>query len=639
MLNIEQDTPLKQCTEGVLIPEEYHEIMEELKRDLQLCKVEQSNIRSELESLRNESQQVDDIKESFKHIHLEECGNPDLYKREVANLQERITLLEAEKDSVLQLWHISLNTISALEEELRGIRTDGKNTKFYQEQVHIIKESYTEAIKMLEDKLSHVKDNFVKHQTLYQTSKERVENLTKEKDDLMEKYRSLQKEAQERDRNNQITIETLKKDLAYAKTETNKVVQAKLELEKKLNEVKRYAENIAEKDRETKSRMAEAIELIESVVREKEIVLHREALVLEEKSRLEHRLTVIANEYDTKIQELNKNTKEEIASNAERYLTEIKELKAELREKTSLADKLERELKFTEEKLDKMRIDSNAKILNYEQKIKRLELQMQVYDESIAKNKYDMEIKQLKDKIITLESKLATSNDKLYKLAQQHSMNAENQMKKADRENKDIMKHYSDLENQLAKTLGDKENLVLQLRSLKQDFDCEIQKRDNERQSLENKIQVLEDNQKSNRVRENRLQDVSTDGIITYPFDIKNKRTLDIKVENKCHCCQSVLSDHVNKLQEKFDRKTRELIHHVQVHQKLSKKWRDEAKSLTAKFQGKAKELRAKISILQKENNELSKELLTCKQQLAQFTLEDIQRYALYFQIIMISYM
>ena len=99
----------------------------------------------------------------------------------------------------------------------------------------------------------------------------------------------------------------------------------------------------------------------------------------------------------------------------------------------------------------------------------------------------------------------------------------------------------------------------------------------------------------------------------------------------------------MNKLQEKFDRKTKELINHVQIHQKLSKKyinflhkekirWRDEAKSLTVKFQGKSKELRGKMNTLQKENNELHKELLNCKQQLAQHAIQDIQRcvYLLY---------
>ncbi|CAK9804378.1 Laminin subunit alpha-2 [Anthophora quadrimaculata] len=628
MLDTEEDDARKQSNQRDAIFAEQKEIVEELKRELHLCKVEQNNIRAELEILRNESQKINDIRESFNRIHLEECGNQDAYTQEVTNLQERVRFLEAEKESVSQLWHISLNTISALENELKGFRVDGKGTKFYQEQANAIKETYSEAIKMLEEKLSQVKENFVKHQTLYQTSKERTDSLSKEKDKLLEKYNNLQKDAQDKDRNNQVTIETLKKELAYSKTETNKVVQAKLELEKKLNEVKRYAENVVERDRETKNKMAEAIELIESAVREKDLVLHREGLILEEKTRLEHRLNLIASEYDAKIQELNKKTNDEIELNTKKYQTEIKELKAELKEKTIAAEKAQRELKFSEEELDKIRRDFSTKILDYEQKVKRMELQLQVYDETITKNRYDVEIKQLKDKIITLEGKLGISNDKLHMLEQQQTCNIQDQMKRADRENKDLTKQYSDLENQLAKTLSDKENLVLQLKSLKHDFDHEIQKRDNEKYSFENKIRELEVNlHKATCTRENKLREGVTDEINPFPYDVKNKPSLDITVENKCHCCQSVLSDHMNKLQEKFDRKTKELINHVQVHQKLSKKWRDEAKSLTVKFQGKSKELKNKISILQQENNELNKELLTCKQQLAYNAMEDIQRF------------
>ncbi|XP_017790547.1 PREDICTED: protein Hook homolog 3-like [Habropoda laboriosa] len=628
MLDTEEDDARKQSNQGDAIFAEQKGIVEDLKRDLHLCKVEQHNIRAELEILRNESQKVNDIRESFNRIHLEECGNQDAHKQEVINLQERVRLLEAEKESVSQLWHISLNTISALENELKGFRVDGKGTKFYQEQANNIKETYSEAIKMLEEKLSQAKENFVKHQTLYLTSKERTDSLSKEKDELLDKFTNLQKDAQDKDRNNQVTIETLKKELAYAKTETNKVVQSKLELERKLNEVKRYAENVVERDRETKNKMAEAIELIESAVREKDLVLHREGLILEEKSRLEHRLNIIASEYDAKIQELNKKTSDEIELSTKKYLVEIKELKAELREKTMAAEKTQIELKFTKEELGKIRRDSSTKILEYEEKAKRMEFQLQVYDEAIAKNRYDVEIKQLKEKIVTLEGKLGISNDKLYKLEEQQTSNIQDQVKRADRENKDLMKQYSDLENKLAKTLGDKESLVLQLKSLKHDFEYEIQKRENERHSLENKIRELEVNlHKATCSRENRLRDGVTDDINPFPYDVKNKPSLDITVENKCHCCQSVLSDHMNKLQEKFDRKTKELINHVQVHQKLSKKWRDEAKTLTVKFQGKSKELKNKISALQQENNELNKELLTCKQQLAYNTMEDIQRF------------
>lgn len=625
MLDTEQDDASKQRIERDAILEEHQGIVEDLKRDVQLCKVEQNNIRTELEILRNESQKVNDLRESLHRIHVDECDNQDTYKKEIANLQERIALLETEKDSVLQLWHISLNTVSALEEESKRLRTNERGTRFYQERANAIKESYSEAIKMLEEKLSQSKDNFVKHQTLYRTSKERVDSLNKEKNELLEKYQSLRNDAVDKDRNNQVTIETLKRELAYAKSEADKVARAKLELEKKLNEVKRYADGIMEKDKETKNKMAEAIELIESAVREKDLVLRREALALEEKTRVEYRLAVIATEYDAKIQELNKKTHDEIESNAKRYLTEIKELKTELREKAALVEKTQRDLKFTDEELTKIRNDLSAKTLDYEEKTKRLELRLQTYDEAIAKNRYDMEINRLKDKITTLEGGLVTSNDKLQKL-EQHGM--EDRTKKSDRETKDIMIRYTDLEAQLSKTLGVKENLVLQLKSLKHDFDYEIQKRDNERHSLEKKIHELEvDLRKTNRTNENKSQDALVVETNPYSFDVEHKRTLDITVENKCRCCQSVFSDRMDKLQHKFDEKTKELIHHVQVHRKLSKRWRDEAKLLTAKFQGKTKELKSKISALRKENNELSTELLTCKQEMARYTLRDIQRF------------
>ncbi|XP_017890819.1 coiled-coil domain-containing protein 18-like [Ceratina calcarata] len=623
MLDADHYETQKRSDKHDAIFEEQHAIVDELKRNLQLCKVEQDNIRAELETLRNENQKINDIKESFNRIHLEECGCQDVYKKELANLQERIALLETEKNSAMQLWHISLNTISALEDELKVFRKDGRGQKFYQEQANAIKGSYSEAIKILEEKLAQARDSFVRYQALYQASNEKIDNLTKENNELLEKYKSLQ----DKDRNNQLTIETMKQELTYAKTESNNIAKAKMELERKLTEVKAYAENVVERDKETKTKMAEAIELIESAVREKDLALHREALVLEEKARSEQRLNVIANEYDTKIQELNKTMRDEIELSTKKYVTEINELKTELKEKTMVVEKTKRELKYAEEELSKIRRDSSIKLLEYEQRAKRMELQLQMYNgEPMFNNKYDVEIQQLKEKIVILENKLGTSNDKLQKLEQQQTSSIRDQTKRGEGNNKDVMKQYSDLENQIAKTIGDKENLVSQLKSLKHDFESEIQKRHNERYSLENKIHELENNlHKATYVRENRLKDDISDEV--KPYDPKDKSKFDITVESKCHCCQSVLSDHINKLQEKYDRKTRELINHVQVHQKLSKRWRDEAKSLTVKFQLRSKEFRSKINVLQKENNELNEKLVNCKQQLAQQAVQDIQRF------------
>ena len=57
-------------------------------------------------------------------------------------------------------------------------------------------------------------------------------------------------------------------------------------------------------------------------------------------------------------------------------------------------------------------------------------------------------------------------------------------------------------------------------------------------------------------------------------------------------------------------------------------RWKDEAKSLAMKFQSRTKELRGKINDLRVENEELNKELLVCRQQLAHCRVEVLHRYS-----------
>lgn len=614
--------------EQTTILEEYNGIIEELKNELHLRKAEQTNLRSQLEVLRNENQNVEDIKDALRQIHLEECGNHDIYQKEVSNLEERIALLQTEKESVLQLWHISLNTIDVLEEELKASRVDGKSTKFYQEQANTIKETYSEAIKALEGKLLQAKENFLRQQALCQTNKERIESLSRERDDVVHKFTYLERESQEKDRTNQLKIETLQKELSYARAEIDKLIQQKLEIERKLNDTKRFAENVIEKDKETKLKMAEAIDLVESAVKEKDMALHREGLVLEEKARLEFRIATIASEYDAKIEELNRKMKDENDRNIKHYTSEITELKLQLNEKMIVLNRTQKELKIIEEELEKTRRNSEDTVQNLHVKIRDYEKKLQhvEHEDVKVRSKYDMEITQLTQKIAILEEKLNNSNEKLKRLEQQNSTTMQDKVKIVDERSKSMMEQYATLENQLAKTLGNKEDLLLQLKLLKQDFEHEMQKRDSDRHCLENKLHELEMNlQKTSYRKENKVEDVLIEQ--PHPCSKDTKNTFDITVQNKCHCCQTVLSDQITRLQEKFERKNKELIHHVQVHQKLSKRWRDEAKSLTTRFQGKTKELRSKISALQKENNELNKELNICKQQAAQFRTEDIQKY------------
>jgi len=166
--------------------------------------------------------------------------------------------------------------------------------------------------------------------------------------------------------------------LSAAKAEIQRINHLKSDLERRLNESRRIASNIMAKNEETKCKMAEALDLIESAVKEKEFVLQREAQIAQQNAKLETRLASIAEEHAVKMREEITKLKEVHEYSVKKYLSEIKELKSELREKTTLLDRSQRESRLAEEELERMRRDSEdlleksaAKILTFEEALKQ----------------------------------------------------------------------------------------------------------------------------------------------------------------------------------------------------------------------------------------------------------------------------
>ncbi|XP_043682837.1 sodium channel and clathrin linker 1-like isoform X2 [Vespula pensylvanica] len=539
--------------------QEYDEVVETLKKDLTMCKTEQNKIRSALEALRNDSRDTGDlVKDHFSRVHVETCSSESIHNKElIMNLQERLAVLQMEKDSVFQLWQIALKTVGALEEELKSFRSDGKSSKLYEEHIDNVKETYSEAIKALEGKLLQARENFLKQQALWETSKDKIEDLLKEKTDVTRKYEALQKDTLEKDRNSMRMVETLKTELAAAKADTQRAVHLKEELESKLNEAMKFTASLIARNEETKNKMSEALELVEIAVREKDLISQREAHVSEEKGRLELRLSKITEEHTVMLQEEITKIKDGYERSGKKYTSEIKELKAELRQKTVLLDNVQKDYRVSQEELEKVRQNSEdvlqksrTKILDFEQKLHCVERQLRDSDDTQRK-KYNAEIGHLESKVIELEEKLNAANDKLRKMQQ---------------ENRDSMEH--------------------------QDGPCT--------NVLATQIHTVE--------RETK------------------KLGSPVTIENKEHCCRLLLLEQTNKAQERYDRKIKELSHHVEVHQKLSKKWKEEAKSMTTKFQEKSKEHRAKINALRKENEELNKQLFSCRQELTKHKIQSVPR-------------
>ncbi|XP_018348615.1 PREDICTED: coiled-coil domain-containing protein 18-like [Trachymyrmex septentrionalis] len=614
-----------------VILQEYNDIVEELKRELETCKTEQTGIRSELQALYVENKNSSDaIRDYISHAHSEQCGNEDVHNKMVMNLKEHITALQMEKDFAVQLYQMSMKAVDTLEQELKTRSVDNSNAMFYEEQLKNIRQSYSEAIKALESKLFQAKENFTKHQSMWMSSKETIEALKREKQEIATKLQEFQQDSQQKDRNGQQKIQSLTEELSAAKAEIRIINHLKSDLEKRLNESRREISNIMAKYEETRCKMAEALDLVESAVKERDFVLQREGQIAEQNARLETRLASIAEEHVVKMQEEIARLKDAHEHNMKQYLSEIKQLKAELREKVTQLDRSQKESRLAEEELEKMRRDSEdlleksaAKILTFEQALKQTDSKLEACNE-MCKRQYNLEMQQLREKIVSLEEKLVTSNEKLRQLQQQNSVDIRDRIKLADERTKDAIDRYVNLEGQLVKATDDKESLATELKSLQSAFDREIHKRDYERCSLETKIRELE----ANLLKENYVTEGKS-GINISPMQISqhradtSKHTLDIRFENMDSNWQSLLTEQLNKQQEHFDKKIKEMTQHVTIHQKLSRRWRDEAKSLTAQFQVKSKELRGKISSLRKENAELHKAL--CKQQFTQFKTDTIQ--------------
>ncbi|XP_033215601.1 autophagy-related protein 23-like [Belonocnema kinseyi] len=593
------------------IIQEYAEIVDTLKEELTICKTEQIQLRHEIETLRTESKNAGDLARDCFARCLSENSDVNLPDKEMLeNLEKRVAILQMEKDSMFQLWQMSLKAIDVLEEELKSFQKDGKASRIHEDQVNHVKQSYSDAINALEGKLIQAKEHFLKHQALWESSKEKLEELKKEKEDLKQQLSLHQKESLEKDRISQNTIDSLKEELRKAKLDSERLHQRKSELEEKLSGAQKFAAGLLVKDTEAKSKVSEAIELVESAVREKELSLLREAQLSEEMKKLEARLSSISDEYTACLDKEVAKIKEGFERNIKRYSLELKELKLELRQKETLLDRAQRECRLVEEELNRVRHSSddylhqaNSKIVDLEQKLKDSEYKFQNCEE-ICQKKYHEKNRTLEHRIFELEQSLSISNDRFQRLQLNSSRDVEDRVKESDERTKEALSRYSNLERKLARVLDEKENLSLELRSLQSTFDRELQKREQERKVVESKVRDLQ-------------EDLRKAVNLKTGIGVRNLESLDKGINPDLH---------LRVLQERFDEKTKELTHLVEIHQKLSTKWKEEAKLLTTKFQTRSKELRSKINALKKENDELNRELLSCRQQLARCRVQAIHR-------------
>ncbi|XP_070150910.1 putative leucine-rich repeat-containing protein DDB_G0290503 isoform X1 [Polyergus mexicanus] len=611
-----QSTIIRQCNDS----------LKKLEDDIDYCRTQQDDIRSEIQACNVSSiKSANTIRDLFSRIHsrvhLEHCCNKDLQNKAITNLKEQIAILKTEKDSALQMVEMLLKNITALEQKLETKQIDSYQVKLHEEQLEIVKRSYSDVIKLLENKLFKVKSDFAKQQSLSMKNDDTIEKLKREKQEMENNLQDLQQTIQQKDKNNQRIVQSLTEELSAAKAEIQRLNHLNSNSEKKLNENKKIVNNVIAKNEETKCKLAEALDLIEYAIKEKEVVLEREAKLAEQNTKLEGQLASGAKEHAIKMQEEVAKLTDIHEHDMKKYLLEIKELKSELREKVMLLDRSQRENRLIEAEMENER-QSTADLLE-KSASKMLE---RIFDQTpkladfktcneTCKLLYNSEIQQLQKKIANLEENLTISNNHLKQSQQQNSINSMNVdcIKLAEERTKDAIDRYIYLESQLIKATNDKESLTTKLKSLQLDFDCEIRKRDHERCMLENKIRELEmDLRKKKCTRENKSgTNISPLQVSSqHCEDTVNKHTLDIRIKTVEDQWQSILDEKIKVQQERFDKKMQEMKNQVTIYQDLNKNWADESKFMTEKFQEKLNEQHRLICILRNKNTALGNKLL-----------------------------
>lgn len=287
-----------------------------------------------------------------------------------------------------------------------------------------------------------------------------------------------------KDRESQQRIHLLTEELDSVKAQIETLKYLKSDLEKSLSESRKIAVTLSAKNEETQCKMLEALDLAESAVVEKDKVLQREAEIAKQKAALTDRLTSIEDKYAMRMHDEIARLKETHEQITRQYLLEIKELKSDLREKVTVLDRSQRESKLAEEELERVRRDSEnllekctAKIASLEQALEHADARLET-----TEMRYESETRKLRERIVSLEEQLADLKERL------RLING----KLPDREMKDAIDGYVNMETRLTQATTDKEALARELESLRSTYSREICKRESQRLALETKICELE---------------------------------------------------------------------------------------------------------------------------------------------------
>nr|CAD7590545.1 unnamed protein product [Timema genevievae] len=299
--------------------------------------------------------------ESSSHLLNNEALAPLIneYESFIKALQSQVEFYK-EKESAVEMWRCSLKEVASLEEELKTYQ-DNRHVDLAQRQLEKVKEQYSEAITLLDGKLTWVKNELNKERSLrtelqgelsklqleHQSSTTRLHDCDKELCVTLKDKLELEKRTHVLE--NKITC--LLEEKEALNNSSNKLEQALTRCHEQLEELsRRYGEACG--------KVEEALGLVDCACAERDRALLGEAAAKEEIAQSKVALSRLIEDAGEKIKEEAERLKEKYNRKIETVLYDMKKLDESLKEKTA---ELSREMKDHQSTQDQQQLELNEK--------------------------------------------------------------------------------------------------------------------------------------------------------------------------------------------------------------------------------------------------------------------------------------
>lgn len=536
---------------------EYEDVINSLKIHLDINKEEQKNFKEEIQDLVKENEKLSSKLDAEYTERLKEQsgGNSsDTFNSELlSNLQKQLDLCKKEKERALELYETSLILIEKLEEEV----AQKNDSSFNSNQIKACESVH--AKELLEAKLKTTKE----HLDIALNGRDQLEEENiRQKTEIaklkinVEANEKLIEELKMKEMEWKNNLSKYEQDYIMLNTTYECVLQSRNELEKKAEAYVRKIEDLLRRNNESKNKVAEALDVVEKAIFEKQAGAMREHHLEEEVQRLQ--LCV-----DHVIEEAGKKVATEVEETVRKY--------------DAMLQELTKEFSATKKELDEKRLE-NKKISFRYKKLERLT------SAKLDKEKITL-IKGSEAEITILENHLESVYQELERFKIKYD---------------EIALEKTQLEKNFEDSIEKHSNLIREKESFEADLEEEIEKL---KSLIQSKTEESQENSKRCEYFLSQLREVQ-----------EQNNELN-KIVKKCIC--EKLKTKVRKLNEIRIMQTTELESHVESQMKLNETWKTEIKEMTEKFEEKIRGVKKEAHELKMKNKLLTAELTESKKKMS----------------------